>query len=381
MGKNLNSRNPRSSVFSGLFLYLANEVGEWKVLATDLFAELGGGTKSVYTLGVGGDYETIELALAENRYNLRQISDYTETVGWGISPNRIVHIDSQGYTINVAINLDNANNAGNFYFTDVKFNVTGLIAIFYGTQIHLKGNCEINGGDANFNMFSNNITIPNIITAQNLTINGGASGDIRVGIFQVSNKLQIINSNASDGISIFGAGGFVNYLKMDSTSRIDIFGDTVIRAGHGGTGVIYARGVRATIINMKSFTLYNRLNGARVFNCNITVLISYTNTIGLFEILKDCLVASMPTSGIGSVADRLYLKNGGVIDNVSFSNGDVEITGANQTVNNSKATLGTFAVSATANEAKLMGNETLNSITNLGTNTTGSTGTEGNTLI
>ena len=317
----------------------------------------------------GADYTTIQLALAAGKYNLKIITDITETVAWGTHTKDIVLIAEQTRIINLSVSNTSAIS---LYAKNVNFSVSGTVYIFHVSSKMYLDNCEITGNG------SNNIFCQGSVYANNLKLSPG-NGTLTTYIRQVS-YLEINYSHTNSttlGIRLYNCviseiktTGVAHTVEADN-HRLFYLSNCIVgylNCQHTNPGWIYpytstinrstgnVRVLETGIGNYFNNCIFEHIKQAtgEYYNCSM-VKINYTNT----ATYNRC---QFPPTGTMTIANE-----GGIMRNCKFNN--IVVDNDNCTLINCYSTTGTITVNATADKTDLIGCKSVSAVVNNGTNT------------
>lgn len=379
----------RSNYFSGLITDLKKEndssyadKADLEAVLPDFFFNI---MASFYTkVGIGGSYDTIQLALADGKYNLEVITNITETVNWGSHIKDIVLIADQERIVNLSISN---NGAYNIYAKNINFSITGINDIFGNDNYFYFENCAITGDSAS-NIFNYK---DSIVDATELTINTGDDG-VRIQSLRNIGKLTI-NGNCSGGSNLEASRGVIDYLLTTGSFGADYLNDYIltgtemtirfIRKDHTGdagfnissyshiaksnTSINLKIGSHSSVINVLINKLSIEYNGATIENCYIN------------EIEAGIINKTLKSFENNIIYDDITISQKNNINNCKFQSLIIDANACN--INNCECNVGTVTINAAKDKTTVIGNRTVTNIVNNGTNTQGSTGTLGNQLI
>jgi len=326
------------------------------------------------TVGTGGDYSTIQLALADGKYVLKIISDITETVDWGSHTKDIVLIADEIRTINVSVSNTSALTIkGN----NIIFAVTGTNQIFNGGSL-ICDYVKITG-DSDANIFSNGMDI----SGRKLEVDLGTNS-LSTSYINNMNHLKITGGSTANPL-VFILNGVIGYLETygqfgtnSTQGGLRLSNCTINQVNCNNDGAIFvAQGENVNINGSvgKGMIIYPRSNW-NFRNCNIEILQEYANSSVLVE---NCTVERFPTGKLffksfrgNTVIDPTNLFTGTREGNFSHNtyNDSFTIYVSNISLLNPTVASGTITVDATADKTTIIGARTLTSIVNNGTNTT-----------
>jgi len=312
------------------------------------------------TVGSGGDYATVQLALAAGKYDLKLISAVTETVNWG-AHTKDINLYAEELTI---LNVSVANTSDLIIrATNISFNVSGTNLIFTGTSEMYFKSCEVLG-DTAFNDFRGHIS------GEDLYLQIGSNG-FRIDLYNIIG-LNINGLESSGGeaiaIRIFGS---VTAVTMTGPFELGIdLLDGVMRdvVGDNQSGIRIRGTVGSSIYNAKGIRIYIRNDTlSTLVDCELWQLHTYSLSYEAFKLVDNCIIDEILAPYGGGNINTLYgFKN---IINSTFTFGDIHVLDDELTLQNCKVTNGTIVVDATADKTTIIGGRTVSSITDNGTNT------------
>ncbi len=344
--------------------------------------KVDGGSLNCYdaTVGVGGDYTTIQLALADEKYALKLVSDVTETVDWGNHSKDIIIDADELRTINVSIsntnnliirgnNINFAIYGDNHIFTSNTKLFFNYLKITRATGGNFGGliqadNIEIYLDGGNISTYIYNCRLINIIYNQSSLIDNRS--------LIIHSATQIIcngdtYSTLNDLSTLFALEGVVDNLICNQTGKAYIRGGNyVINKGSGNIYLMFPSTINNCVIEYGYFSTVSNtiLNNCIIKNCK------YNNFYG---VAHNCNFVNDVTLRSSYITHSTFQGNTVTSADCSLHycdlNEGLSIENDNANISFNKLLNNTISVSVTADKTILTNNRTLTSIIDNGTNT------------
>ncbi len=312
----------------------------------------------ITTVGTGGDYATIQLALAAGRYNLKLISAITETVDWGTHTEIIKLFADELAELTMNVQLTSTLT---IMATNIKFMIVGTFITFLNTTIHAES-CQFIG--------NNSINDPRgAIYGKNIHIDLGDNG-FKIYLYNVTGLTVYGIAGTAGEANAVGIFGTVTntILTGDFELGLDLYDGILDNIIGNGNGVRIRGTVGSSIYNAKSLKLYIRNDTiSTLFNCELDQFHMYSNTYNAFKTVDSCIFDEIAIPSSGGNINTLYGFTH--IINTKFISSDIHVIDDALTLQNCNVTNGTISIDATANKTTIMGCRTMTSIIDNGTNT------------
>lgn len=333
------------------------------------------------TVGTGGDYATVQLALVAEKYNIELISDVTEIVDWGIHPYITIQISGGSEMKDISLSVSNSC-SGRIIAHNINFVLEGTLEIFTSNSLKLfLDDCKIKGNSDN-NNFGGGV----LIDASNLTISTG-TGYFQLRYLRNVDYLELIGENNLTAVNnIRSTIGVIKHVKTSGTFGTNlindhflvVYGSTInfIEIGHSSSSSIKL--YKNATINGNSGLLEVRMgeSGFRLYNCICNNFYFQTGSAD-DSIIENCSVVTI-AFGLFKGVFKSFKNNiiqddvvidydGNIVSNCTFDG--LSVSADNVKIENTKVPNSTIIIDTTADKTLITGCRTLSSIVDNGTNT------------
>ena len=314
--------------------------------------------KGKTTVGIGGEYATVQLALAAGKYDLELVSAVTETVDWGVHTKDInlYAQELEDLTISMINTSDLIVRA-----TNINFNVTGSTYNFTITSVFHLTSCNITG-DTSQNRIGGKIY------GENIAVDIGTGGFLLFVYNVIGLSVVGIQEEVSEIIQVRIYGIVVDLTLSGAFGLgLELFGGAVKGViGDGFSGFrVHESGVLRDAKDIWVYIRQDTLN--TIINCTITRLTFYAAANTSFDLVDNCIIHEMVAPYGGGNINTLYgFKN---IINTTFTFSDVHVIDDALNLQSCKVTNGNITIDASADKTVIIGCRTATSIVDNGTNT------------
>jgi hypothetical protein len=361
--------------------------------------------RSWVTVGTGGDYATIYDALNAGKFNIKLISNVTETVTWKPIINAVnvpyVYIWSENmYSITLSVAASGGtSNLSQIFFSNVELKPTGTNSIFGNCNCAYFDNCKITGDASNNILYSADSSF---LYANKITITTGA-GSLQMYYWIYAEYMNLIGSGYTSGIYFYN--GYCGYLKTSGTfgnnyinnwfvagtnsifnqiyightdiASIRMFGSSVMKTWNLAM-FIFASQNGWYVYDSTIHTIYantNCGNNAILENCNITGF-TYSDAMGTLKTFKNNTITNATTiSYSNNIVENCKFTGAVTVsgNNCRFINctfeSSVTVSGDNCTFDGCYLSTSTITIQATSDKTIVTNCRSLNDVSDTGTNT------------